>query len=133
MTGMLKRPDELFGKSETGSFYDAKLGQTRARLDAGIPDLKRMKERKSSTLQDSGAQNLICVNVDRAIDAKTTTTKPRQVNLTFMKTAAARDESMLKQDDRWENNHLENTKPERELEVKARASQYKNQPLYFKK
>lgn len=70
--------------------------------------------------------------MDKAIDAKTTSIKPRQVNLCFMKTSPARDDSMLKTDDRWENNQLENTREERELEQKARASQYKNQPLYFR-
>jgi hypothetical protein len=132
MTGMLKRQD-LFGKSESGSFYDAKHSLTKARLDAGMVDIKRMKDRKGSTLQESGAQNLSCVNMDRAIDARTTTIKPRAVNLTFMRTTAARDDSMFKQGDRMENIHLENTKSERELELKARASAYKNQPLYFQK
>lgn len=50
MTGMVKRPEELFGKSETGSFYDAKLGQTKQRLDIGILSFKRMKDRTSSKL-----------------------------------------------------------------------------------
>lgn len=63
-----------------------------------------------------------CVDVEKAIDAKTTRFKPRHINLTNMKSTKARDESILKQDDRWYNNQLENTKEERELEQQARAS-----------
>jgi hypothetical protein len=41
-TGQKERPSMLFGKTETGSFYDAKVGITKPRLDAGVPRLKAM-------------------------------------------------------------------------------------------
>lgn len=50
-----------------------------------------------------------------------------------MKSTRARDDSILKTDDRWYNNQLENTKEERQKEMEARASQYKNPPLFFNK
>lgn len=72
-----------------------------------------------------------CIDIERAIDAKTHRFKPKHVNLTNMKATKARDDSILKTDDRWYNNQLENTKEERQMEMEARASQYKNPPLFF--
>jgi hypothetical protein len=74
-----------------------------------------------------------CINTEKAVDAKTYRFKPKQVNLTNMKATRARDESILKTDDRWYNNQLENTKEERKLEMEARSSQYRNPPLFFNK
>jgi len=34
------RAKKLFGNTETGAFYDAKIGITKPRLDAGIPKMK---------------------------------------------------------------------------------------------
>lgn len=81
----------------------------------------------------SASAQMSCVDVVAAIDAKTIKTKPKHINLTNFKQTRARDESILKTDDRWQNNQLENTKDEREAELNARATQYKNKPIYFQK
>ncbi len=66
-------------------------------------------------MNNAGAA-ISCVDVEKAIEAKTHRFKPRNINLTNMKKTKARDDSILKTDDRWINNQLENTKEERELE-----------------
>lgn len=121
----------MFGNTETGAFYDAKIGITKPRLDAGIPKMKQIQPRKSATIMNSASAQMSCVDVVAAIDAKTIKTKPKHINLTNFKSTKARDESILKTDDRWYNNQLENTKEEREAELNARATQYKNKPIYF--
>jgi hypothetical protein len=54
-----------------------------------------------------------CVDIEKVVEAKTFKLRPKQVNLTMMKSTRARDESILKTDDRWYNNQLENTKEAR--------------------
>jgi hypothetical protein len=51
---------------------------------------------------NSGAE-MSCINIEKAIDAKTHRFKPKQINLTNFKMTRARDESILKTDDRWYN------------------------------
>ena len=94
--------------------------------------MKVTQPRKSHTIMNSGAE-MSCINIEKAIDAKTHRFKPKQINLTNFKLTRARDESMLKTDDRWYNTQLENTKEEREIEQKARSIHYRNQPINFNK
>jgi hypothetical protein len=51
-------------------------------------------------MNNAGAA-ISCVDVEKAIEAKTHRFKPRNINLTNMKKTKARDESILKTDDRW--------------------------------
>ena len=98
------------------------------RLDAGISKMKLMQPRNSHSIQTT---DLSCLDISKANSAYSVTLKPKPINLTNFKSTKARDDFILKQDDRWYNNQLENTKEERQLELEHRASQYKNPPLYF--
>lgn len=49
------RQPKLFGHTETGAFYDAKIGITKPRLDAGIPKMKQIQPRKSQTIMNSAS------------------------------------------------------------------------------
>lgn len=40
--GHRARQADLFGKTEIGAFYDAKIDMTKPRLDAGIPKMKNV-------------------------------------------------------------------------------------------
>lgn len=40
------RPENLFGKSVTGGFYDTKKETVMKRLDAGIPDMRKLQSRE---------------------------------------------------------------------------------------
>ena len=98
------RNPHLFGKTDTsGGFYDAKIGITKPRLDAGISRMEHVQPRKSHTIMNNG-QQLSCVNIEKAVEARTIKTKPKHINLTNFKSVQARDESILKQTDRWFNN-----------------------------
>lgn len=123
------RPEKLFGNTEISSFYDSKIALTVPRLDAGVPKLQTMQPRRNSTQLKMPLVS--CVDIEKVVEAKTFKLRPKQVNLTMMKSTRARDESILKTDDRWYNNQLENTKEQRQMEIEARASQYRNPPLFF--
>lgn len=62
-----------------------------------------------------------CYDEEKVIDAKTTRFRPKFVNLTNFKGMTSRDDSMLKTIDMYYNIQLENTKEERESEMKEKA------------
>jgi hypothetical protein len=109
--GQKDRPHLLFGKTETGSFYDTKTSITKPRSDCGVPRLRGMQPRGSHSIMHPPPMS--CINAEKAVDAKTYRFKPKQLNLTNMKATRARDDSILKTNDRWYNNQLENTRDER--------------------
>jgi len=94
------------------------------RLNAGISDIRKIQSRQSAeNVAKTGfnrTQNpLSCVDVRQAIDAKTTTFKPRNPSLTNFKSTRARDDSILRQSDRFHNLQLDHTKEQREFQVNA--------------
>jgi len=58
-----------------------------------------------------------CISIEKAVEAKTERFRPRFVNLTNFKKQSPRDDKILKQNDRWVNIELENTKEEREAQM----------------
>ena len=56
----------------------------------------------------------------KAIEAKTVRNKPKSINLTNFSKTRSRDENMYKTSDLLKNIELENTREEREAEIKAR-------------
>jgi hypothetical protein len=98
------------------------------RLDQGIADMKKVRSRESgfSTQLES------CLDIDKSVQAKTERFRPRVVNLTNFRKQQPRDERMMKTSDWQTNILLENTKEERELEIKAARSMSKQMtPLHF--
>lgn len=62
---------------------------------------------------------LTCVDHKQATEAKTQTFKPRNPSLTNMKSTRARDDSILRQSDRYHNQMLDHTREQREFQVNA--------------
>ncbi len=80
--------------------------------------MKKIKSRENGF----SAQKESCIDVDKSIMAKTERFRPRFVNLTNFKKQQSRDERMIKTSDWQSNILLENTKEERELEIRAARS-----------
>ena len=93
--------------------------------------MSKMVGRKGSVPLNKAGGDMLSIDVEKAIQAKTNTFKPKHIVLTNFKTHRARDDSILRQDDRMHNIELDWTKEEREQEIKDRANQYRNKPLYF--
>lgn len=116
----LDRPKELFGKSHSGTFYDASKESTMKRLTSGIPKFEKVVSRPNVSTSRDNLAGVSCCDYEKAIEAKTVRTKPKKVNLTNIGKQVPRDEQIYRTDDRWVNQQLENTKGEREVEIKAR-------------
>lgn len=70
-------------------------------------------------------------NYQKAVDAKTKTTKARTISMSNFGRQSPRDDLMLKQTDMYRNVILENTKEEREMELKAKKAQRSTLPTGF--
>lgn len=112
-----KRPADLFGKSQTSSFYDGKKDFTMKRLDTGIPDMRKLQSRDSVARSPTSKLSISCIDIEKVIQAKTSILKPKNVSLTNFMKSPARDDSILKTDDRYYNLMLENSKDERVQEI----------------
>ena len=119
------------GNTKPSAFYDAKTEFSKSRLDTGFNTMSKMVGRKGSVPLNKAGGDMLSIDVEKAIQAKTNTFKPKPIVLTNFKTHRARDDSILRQDDRMHNIELDWTKEEREQEIKDRANQYRNKPLYF--
>ena len=118
----------MFNITSTSVFYDFKADINMRRLDAGIPNLNKLKARPDLTVPSLDS----CVSVDNVIRAQTQRFKPKVLTLTNFYKTPARDEKILKQSERWANVQLENSKEERELEIRAyKAMRKQNSPTYF--
>jgi len=108
---------DQFGRTEPGVFYETSKEKIMKRLNAGVPDIKR----QSFVPKNEGGEkrNLSCVDVSKAVDAKTTKLRPKYVNYSNFKTQRARDDSMLKESDRYDNLQLDHSKEQREFRVQA--------------
>jgi len=99
------------------------------RLDSGFTDMKKIRARNEGGFKE---QRESCIDVEKAVQAKTERFRPRFVNLTNFKKQPARDDKMFTTSDWKTNILLENTKEERELEIKAARSMRKQMtPLHF--
>ena len=67
----------------------------------------------------------------RAIDAKTFKVKPRNIVISNFDKQFPRDDSLYNQTDMYRNVILENTREERELEIKAKKEANRNYPSFF--
>lgn len=63
-----------------------------------------------------------CLDIDKAIQAKTSVLKPKNINLSNFDKSPARDDSILRTDDRYYNLILDHTKEERAFEAAASRS-----------
>jgi hypothetical protein len=61
------------------------------------------------------------VDYQKAIDASTVKLKPTRINFTNLTKQISRDEMLYRQDDRWSNVVLDNTREEREEAIKKRS------------
>ena len=85
------------------------------RLDAGIPMIDKTPKRMA--LSPSQASS---VNYMKAMEASTVKLRPTRITYTNLDKQKARDQVLYRQDDRWSNVMLENSKEERETEMRAR-------------
>jgi hypothetical protein len=79
---------DLFNVTSTSVFYDFKADINMRRLDAGIPNLTKLKARPDLTVTSLDS----CVSVDNVIRAKTQRLKPKVLTLTNFNKTPARDE-----------------------------------------
>ena len=66
------------------------------------------------------AENSV-IDYQKAIDASTVKLKPTRINFTNLTKQISRDEMLYRQDDRWSNVVLDNTREEREEAIKKRS------------
>jgi hypothetical protein len=125
------RKGEMFGTTKPSIFYDANAEFSKSRMDSGFTTMNKMTSRKGSVPLNKAGGDVLSIDLEKAIAAQTNTFKPRHVVLSNFKTHRARDDSILRQDDRMHNIELDWTKEERAEEIKQRGSQYRNKPLYF--
>lgn len=73
------------------------------------------------------------MNAEKAVEAKNKMTKPANFTLSNFKMQKARNDSILRTDDRYANLQLDLTRNERIEEIKSRTSRNRNKiPIYFK-
>jgi len=101
------------------------------RLDAGIPNMKKLQARKDEAAINASKMENSCINYDNLIMASNKV-KPKNISLQSVSKQLPRDEKLYRQDDRWSNIMLENTKEEREIEIQARTQQNRKFPMLFK-
>jgi hypothetical protein len=119
-----KERTNLFPEAESSTFYNANKEVTMKKLAGGNLPWNRMTNRAvASPHQNETAED--SYDHMRAIETKTTKTKPRSIALSNFGKTSARDDLMLKQSDAYANVLLENTKEEREVEIAARKEQHK--------
>jgi len=91
------------------------------RLDAGIPNMKKVQPRQDDVAIKASKTDNSCLNYDNFIEANTIKVRPKNIALQNVSKQLPRDEKLYRQDDRWCNIILENTKEERETEMQART------------
>lgn len=101
------------------------------RLNKGFIDFERSIDREPNPGLGMRVVPESSYDYKRAIDAKTRTTKARVVALVKFDRTSPRDDLLFNQTDRLKNVLLDNTRGERELEMKARKEANKNYPSMF--
>lgn len=123
MTKQLDRPALLFGSTHSGTFYDGSKDKVMPRLNAGIPNMAKLQPRKDDIAAKAAKTDLSSLNYDNLVSANTIKVRPKNVALSNLSKQLPRDELLYRQDDRWCNISLENTKEERALKIEARTQQ----------
>jgi hypothetical protein len=68
------------------------------------------------------------IDYKQVVEASTTRLRPGQISFANLGKQQSRDSIMYRQDDRWSNVILENTKEARESELKARIIENRKSP-----
>ena len=123
MTKQLDRPALLFGSTHSGTFYDSSKEKVMPRLNAGIPNMAKLQPRKDDVAVKAAKTDFSCINYDNLVSANTIKVRPKNIALQNLSKQLPRDELLYRQDDRWCNVLLENTKEERAVEIQARTQQ----------
>lgn len=120
-----KERTSIFPEKDQATFYDANKEFTMKGLTAGgaLPWNKMTERVAASPITTEQPED--CYDYTKAIEVKTTRTKPRHINFADFNKQVSRDDSLLKQTDGYANVLLENTKEERELQIQARKEQHK--------
>lgn len=101
------------------------------RLDRGYVDFNKSVDREPN--KGIGIKLVPETSYDykKAVEAKTRTTKIRVVSMADFDKCMPRDDILMQQTDMYKNVMLENSKEERELEIKAKRHQTRNYPTTF--
>jgi hypothetical protein len=75
---------------------------------------------------------LSVVDYQKAMDASTIKLKPTRINFTNLTKQISRDEMLYRQDDRWSNVVLDNTREEREADIQKRTKSNRSFPIVHK-
>ena len=114
-----KRRDPMYKEDGSGTFYDTKKEIIQSKLNLSILDWDKEKNvAKDLSLKLPNPEDSF--DYKKAIEAKTVRNKPKSINLTNFSKTRSRDENMYKTSDLLTNIELENTREEREAEIKAR-------------
>lgn len=100
-------------------------------MNKGYIDFNRSVDREPNNGLGMRIIPEMSYNYKNAIEAQTRTTKSRVVALADFERQSPRDDIMLQQTDMLKNVMLENTKEDRELEIKAKKEQTRNYPNLF--
>lgn len=112
----------MFTEQGTGTFYDAKKELLQSKLNLSILNWdKEMSSAKETNLKLDQPEDSF--DYKKAIIAKTVRNKPKTITLTNFSKNTPRDDSLYKTNDFLRNIELENTREEREQEIKARKEQ----------
>ena len=104
----------LFDPGDIATFYDTNKEATMKGLKAHALPWSKMTKKPVATTVDT-EQPEDCYDYGKAIEVKTTKTKPKLIGLSNFGKTSARDDMLLKTNDAYQNVLLENTKEEREL------------------
>jgi len=114
----------LFPEQDIATFYDSNKEATMKGLRAGALPWRKMTSKPTSmTVTTETPEN--CYDYGKAIEVKTTRTKPRLIGLANFSKQTARDDMLLKTSDAYSNVLLENSKDERETEIEAKKESQK--------
>lgn len=114
-----------------GGFYDASKAFTMGRLDRGSIDFTKSTDREPRAGIGMKINPEASYDYSKAVTAKTRTTKTRVLSMANFDRSSPRDDIMLKQTDAYKNVMLENTREERELELKAKKVQNRQYPTAY--
>jgi len=117
--------------SSGGGFYDYSKKMTMGRLDQGSVDFTKSIDREPKPGIGIKVSPEASYDYSKAVIAKTRTSKPRVLSMADFGRTSPRDDIMLKQTDAYKNVMLENTKEDRELELRAKKMQSRQYPTTF--
>ena len=114
----------LWNPGEMRTFYDSNKEVTMKGLNRHALPWQKMTSKPVSTKVDTEKPE-DCYDYAKAIEVKTTKTKPKLVGLSNFGKEKPRDDLLLNTTDGYQNVLLENTKAERELQIEAKKESQK--------